>query len=270
MGSDNPTGADNQQERPSSSSWLYKIPNDLGNWVAGFVDGEGSFNVPIRRELDRGLPWRVSLSFNVSQLGRSLPSLLQGTFEAGTVRDRGDGVFYFEVTRPQTLEERVFPFFDRFPLRGSKANDLRVFREITRLVQSGAHLSASGIESILELRGPMNRGGNRRRSDDEIIAILRDWESSETIRRAPSMKQRDEDMVHASWRHGETVNYNGPKVGKPLSRQRGAAPHIGDDMVSSRLYAGKPVYPSTTAGRALYGFVGRDNVVGAENQQERL
>jgi len=78
------------------------------------------------------------------------------------------------------------------------------FREITRLVQSGAHLSASGIESILELRGPMNRGGNRRRSDDEIIAILRDWESSETIRRAPSMKQRDEDMVHASWRHGET------------------------------------------------------------------
>jgi hypothetical protein len=31
-----------------------------------------------------------------------------------------------------------------------------------------------------------------------------------------------------------------PKVGKPLGRQRGAAPHIGDDMVSSRLYAGRP------------------------------
>jgi hypothetical protein len=30
-GSDNPSGADNQQERPSSSSWPYKIPNDLGN-----------------------------------------------------------------------------------------------------------------------------------------------------------------------------------------------------------------------------------------------
>ena len=50
MGSDNPTGADNQQERPSSSSWLCEIPGDLGNWVAGFVDGEGSFNIPFRQE----------------------------------------------------------------------------------------------------------------------------------------------------------------------------------------------------------------------------
>jgi len=99
MGSDKPSGADNQQERPSSSNWLDRIPSDLGNWVAGFVDGEGSFNVPIRRERDRGLPWRVSLSFNVSQIGRELPELLKTVFGVGTVRDRGDGIHYFEVTR---------------------------------------------------------------------------------------------------------------------------------------------------------------------------
>ena len=62
-GSDNPSGADNQQERPSTATWLDEVPYDLGHYVAGFVDGEGSFNVPIRRERDRGLPWRVSLSF---------------------------------------------------------------------------------------------------------------------------------------------------------------------------------------------------------------
>jgi len=204
VGSDNSSGAGNQQERPSSSGWLYQIPIDLGNWVAGFVDGEGSFNVPIRREHDRALPWRVSLSFNVSQIGPSLPGLLRQVFEAGTVRDRGDGIFYFEITQPNDIEERVFPFFDRFPLRGKKVDDLRVFRKITQLVQLGAHRSVSGIEAILRLRAPMNRGGKRRYSDDQIIAILRDWESSEAIRRAPSLKQRDEDMVHASWRHGET------------------------------------------------------------------
>ena len=57
MTCDNPSGADNQQERPSPTDWLDAIPRDLGNWVAGFVDGEGSFNVPIRRERDRGMPW---------------------------------------------------------------------------------------------------------------------------------------------------------------------------------------------------------------------
>jgi len=201
MGSENPSGADNQQERPSSSNWLDRIPRDLGNWVAGFVDGEGSFNVPIRRERDRGLPWRVSLSFNVSQIGEEAPELLRSVFGLGTVRGRGDGVFYFEVTKPTDLKDRVFPFFDRFELRSPKRNDLAVFRTITELVLSGRHLSAAGIEQALELRAPMNRGGKRRRSDDEIIATLRDWESSEAICRAPSMKQRDEDMVHTSWRH---------------------------------------------------------------------
>ena len=39
MGSDNPSGAVNQQERPSSAEWLDALPADLGNWVAGFVDG---------------------------------------------------------------------------------------------------------------------------------------------------------------------------------------------------------------------------------------
>ena len=197
MSSDNPSGADNQQERPSSKAWLDAIPLDLGHYIAGFVDGEGSFNVPIRRERDRGLPFRVSLSFNVSQVGPEAPELLRSVFGVGTVRGRGDGVFYFEVTRPNELEERVFPLFERFALRGSKAGDLAVFRRITELVQSGRHLTSRGIGDVLALRGPMNRGGKRRRSDDEIIEALRIWESSEAIRRAPSSKQRDEDMVHA-------------------------------------------------------------------------
>ena len=197
MSSDNPSGADNQQERPSSPAWLDAIPPDLGHYVAGFVDGEGSFNVPIRRERDRGLPFRVSLSFNVSQVGQEAPELLRSVFEAGTVRGRGDGVFYFEVTKPADLEARVFPFFDRFQLCCPKANDLAVFRRITALVRSGRHLTARGIGDILALRGPMNRGGKRRRSDEEIIEALRSWESSEAIRRAPASKRRDEDMVHA-------------------------------------------------------------------------
>ena len=72
-----------------------------------------------------------------------------------------------------------------------------MFRQITTLVQAGRHLIPRGIGEILALRGPMNRGGKRRRSDDEIIEALRIWESSEAIRRAPALKRRDEDMVHA-------------------------------------------------------------------------
>jgi hypothetical protein len=188
MSSDNPSGADNQQERPNSSYWLDRIPSDLGNWIAGFVDGEGSFSVPFRRERDRGLPWRVSLSFNVSQIGFELPELLRTTFDVGTVRNRGDGIHYFEVTRPKELIERVFPFFDRFLLRSPKRIDLMVFREITELVLTGRHLTPAGVVEAFALRAPMNRGGKRRYGEKEILAVLRDWESSEAIRKAPSVK----------------------------------------------------------------------------------
>lgn len=55
MSSENPSGADNQQERLVTSNWLDRIPSDLGHYIAGFIEGEGSFNVPIIRERDRSI-----------------------------------------------------------------------------------------------------------------------------------------------------------------------------------------------------------------------
>lgn len=160
-------------------------PTISATTVAGFVDGEGSFDVPIRRQRDRAMPLRAGLSFNVSRVGRQIPELLREVFGTGTVRERADGVVYFEVTRPSDLMERVFPFFERYPLRGPKANDLAVFEEITVMVQSGDHLSPTGLRRFVALRSPMNRGGRRRRTDDKIDLMLRKWESSEAIRKAP-------------------------------------------------------------------------------------
>jgi len=111
MSSDNPSGAVNQQERPSFAEWLDALPADLGNWVAGFVDGEGSFNVPIRR--------------------------------------------------------------------------LRSGHQVTTLIQSGRHLSFDGFEEILAVRAPMNRGGKRRRSDDDLVAALRTWNPQRPYARLP-------------------------------------------------------------------------------------
>jgi hypothetical protein len=134
---------------------------------------------------------------STSQVGEEAPCFLRSVFGVGTTRGRGDGVWYFEVTKPEELEARVFPFFERFPLRLSKAHDLAVFRQIATMVRTGRHLSIDGFIDILALRGPMNRGGKRRRTDEELIGALRSWESSEAIRKAPRLKPGDEDMVHA-------------------------------------------------------------------------
>jgi len=54
---------DNQQER----SFVELIPEDTGWYLAGFTDGEGSFNVStINRNKDFKTGWKISLSFNIS------------------------------------------------------------------------------------------------------------------------------------------------------------------------------------------------------------
>ena len=91
-----------------------QIPDEVGFYLAGFVDGEGSFNVSIKKVSDRSLGWRVTACFNVSQREQQVLELLQQTLECGTIRRRWDGVHYFEVNSYVDLMERVIPFFQRF------------------------------------------------------------------------------------------------------------------------------------------------------------
>ena len=67
------------------------IPEPLGYYFAGFVDGEGSFNLSFRKRNDYKLPWKVSLCLNVSQKDRSILEVLKQQLNCGTVRYKSDG-----------------------------------------------------------------------------------------------------------------------------------------------------------------------------------
>ena len=61
------------------------IPNNIGYYLSGFADGEGSFNVSIiNRKKDYRHGWKVTLSFNISQKDNSVPfyvTLPSSTFD---------------------------------------------------------------------------------------------------------------------------------------------------------------------------------------------
>jgi LAGLIDADG endonuclease len=178
---------------------IKKVPPKIGYYLAGFADGEGSFNVSFRPRKDYPVPWKVSLSFNVSQKDRVILALFKRHLGCGTLRGRPDGVWYYEVTNFNAIVENVIPFFERFPfLSARKKRDFGKFKQIVALVQRGAHLSPIGIRKILEIRNDMNDGGKRRHTHEAILASLA--ESSETIRRA-SLKSGD-DIVRSPSRGG--------------------------------------------------------------------
>ena len=164
-----------------------EIPDKIGYYLAGFADGEGSFNLSFRKRKDYSNPWKVSLCFNVSQKDKVILALYKRHLKCGTLRSREDGVWYYEVNNFTAIQGNVIPFFDRFSfLSAKKKRDFAKFKQIAKLVADGEHLKKNGIRRILEIRKQMNDGGAGRRkySDAEILALVKAGESSETIRRA--------------------------------------------------------------------------------------
>jgi LAGLIDADG endonuclease len=145
---------------------------NVGHYLAGFVDGEGSFNVSIKKVNDRLLGWRVAACFNVSQRERNVLELLQRVLGCGTIRQRRDGVYYYEVNGYHDLVEKVIPFFRSYPLRSpSKGETLDVFEQICEKMCNGEHLLATGVREIVHLRNQMNNETSKRhREDDEILS----------------------------------------------------------------------------------------------------
>jgi hypothetical protein len=177
------TSADNQQERLQMLD-VKKIPPHIGNYLAGFADGEGSFNFSFRPRPDYQVPWKVSACFNISQRDRVILALFKRHLKCGTMRGRPDGVWYFEVNNLRSIEENVIPFFERFRfLSAKKKNDFHIFKLVVSMMKRGEHLTKEGITRILMLRNEMNEGGKRKYSDAEILKAFE--KSSETIRQTP-------------------------------------------------------------------------------------
>ena len=158
-----------------------QIPSDLGNYLAGFTDGEGSFNVSFRKSFrkrkDYKIPWKISLSFNISQKDPVILSLFKKHLKCGSMRERkNDGVWYYEVTNFNAIQNNVIPFFRRFGfLSAKKKRDFSKFQQIAKLIETKDHLTIEGIQEILKIRKDMNDGGKRKYSDKEILRILRDY-----------------------------------------------------------------------------------------------
>ena len=170
MDSDNPPGADNQQE---TTSQIFVLEP---NWVAGFVDGEGCFSVSIHRSpmMARHGGWQLQPAFHVYQHQdhEEVLEALGRTFGCGRVRAKGpnSSVLVFAIDGLAHLERAVLPFFEAYPLV-VKGSDFRSFSDIVRSMRRKEHLTAVGFERLVHVAYGMNaRGKQRARNIEEILA----------------------------------------------------------------------------------------------------
>jgi len=163
--------------------WLKNINLKDGYYIAGFTDGEGSFNVSVKKRKDYTGEWKITASFNISQKDRVILSWIKKILGCGTLRERMDGVVYYEVTNITSLYEIIIPFFKKFNFISSKKKkNFSIFKQIVEIMYRKEHLTSSGFKKVLLLREDLNKGAGRKRKYN-LSNVIKVEESSETIRK---------------------------------------------------------------------------------------
>jgi LAGLIDADG endonuclease len=157
------SGADNQQER-------------LDSYIAGYVDGEGSFSVSVQRNRTCRVGFQLVPEFHVSQNGdrAQVLELIRRRLGCGYIKpnSKRDRALVFVVRNRRALLESVIPFFEDNPLLSTKQTDFEKFARIVRGMAHGHHRSEVGFRRLLEVALSMNGGGRFRKVRwNELVAI---------------------------------------------------------------------------------------------------
>ena len=147
----------------------------LDPWfVTGLTDGEGCFCISfaIRAKLRTGLEVRPSFSLSLNEKDLRLLEDLQAFFGCGWIREsKSDRTFKYEARSIGDLSGSILPHFERFPLRGCKAQSCAGFARVCQLVEQGDHLQRVGLREIVGIASRMNLG-KRRHSEAGLLKML--------------------------------------------------------------------------------------------------
>jgi hypothetical protein len=153
------TAPDNQQER-------------LDDYLAGYVDGEGSFHVAIQRNPSTRFGWQLVPEFHVNQNPEraSILKLLRARLGCGRIRPNAraggrDRSLVYVVRNRDDLLTKVIPFFRAHPILSEKRLEFETFAVIVTAMENREHLSPEGFHRLLDLAVNMNGGGRYRRLD---------------------------------------------------------------------------------------------------------
>lgn len=143
----------------------------LHYFLAGFVDGEGSFNVSFAQHPTAKPRWTIMTKFQIyqHQNHRAVLELFKEVLGTGHIdKKSGSDVLSLTVENRQSIAEKIIPFFRRYPL-GVKAEPFRKFSIIIEMMLRGEHRTWEGFRTIVLLAHTMNAEGRFRIHSSEYI-----------------------------------------------------------------------------------------------------
>ena len=124
------------------------------NWIRGFIEAEGCFQVIIQNNKNVSLKFSLTQHIKDEELLKDIVTYLNyGRYYKTPTRDEGQ----YLVTVFSDINDKLIPFLNEYPLLGVKKEDYLDFVQIAELIKSKAHLTDEGLERIKLIKSNINR-----------------------------------------------------------------------------------------------------------------
>ena len=148
---------------------MEKMP---GDYIAGFVDGEGCFALKFRRDIKRGrinkpayFYWDIEFAILLKSDDKDVLYKIQDVLGCGKVGNIDKrGLVRYSVNNISDLSDKIVPFFQKYPLRAKKRHDFELWREAVVIFKRSQRLwDQKTLQRLMEIREAMKqyKGGNR-------------------------------------------------------------------------------------------------------------
>jgi hypothetical protein len=130
------------------------------NYITGFIDGEGSFNIIISVDPTRTSGYRVVCEFHITQKYHSAEVLyaIKDYFNCGIIKvcSKQNKTLNYQINSFKDIHSKLIPFLDKNPLLTSKQLNYLTFKKAINMLINGEHLTIKGIEELKALAKEMN------------------------------------------------------------------------------------------------------------------
>nr|YP_010365096.1 hypothetical protein M1I11_mgp161 [Exserohilum turcicum]UOU81322.1 hypothetical protein [Exserohilum turcicum] len=125
-------------------------------WIAGFVSGDGSFNIKTTKTRIGKVQLRFAVHLHIRE-----QEVIKGLAQFFGF-DENKYIYFTEtsvaiqIVNTSDILNIIIPFFDKYKIKGAKELDFFDFKRVAEIVHSKDHLKEDGFNSILTIKDYMN------------------------------------------------------------------------------------------------------------------
>ena len=123
------------------------MPQLPGDYIAGFVDGEGCFALKFRcdiRHERKSKPvyfyWDIEFAILLREDDKNILDQIKNTLNCGKISISKRGAARYAVNNINDLTDKIVPFFQKHKLRAKKSNDFNLWKEAVTIFKRNQRL----------------------------------------------------------------------------------------------------------------------------------